>query len=396
MILKLTVCILDELGNFDEPLAAPFRKFAQVRVADTFSDPEQLMRRVAEGDIDVIAINLSGPSSLAAVEQIARTTPECGILGVSAKNDAAFIIQAMRAGCAQFVCWPIDHEDLTNALHRVKPARKRRTHGSKRVCIIGSSGGAGATTIACNLAMELAQLTEQPTALVDMNLEFGDVCCAFDATPKYTVADVCHDGAEVDAESAVAAFHDLPCGVSILARPENVDLAREVTPDGVEHLLGLAAKHYNHILIDLPRAYNFLSAVAVGGSDYNFIVAQLAVPSIRNAMRIYNCLQQMGSDEESIHIVLNRCNAEFERLSTKDVEDHFRRPVFAVIPNDYKFVSASLDLGHPIGADAPASRARSAIGEMAKIIAPEFASAESATTSASGLFGKLLGRRPKS
>ena len=393
MAADLRICLFDEVHSESAPLDQPFRQIEGLEIVDTVSAWETLHACLIRGSVDVVAVNLDGETGLDIVHRIAKLPVECPIIGVSSATDSSFIIGAMRAGCAQYVCWPIDREDLTNALQRIRP-RLKTAHSSKRICVVGSSGGAGATTIACNLAIELAHLTERRTALVDMNLEYGDVCCAFDCTPKYTIADICCGDTEIDHDTLGAALHELPCNISILARPERVEDARDVTPEGIEQMLGMLSESFSHVVVDMPRGHSFLGAVGTDRAASILIVAQLAVPFIRNATRIYQCLAEMGVNEERIQIVLNRCNADFERITVKDVEEHFNRPIFGIIPNDYQFVSAALDLGHPIGADAPASRARSAIREMAKKLAPEYVRAGSPDANA-GFLGKLLRRKQK-
>jgi pilus assembly protein CpaE len=219
--------------------------------------------------------------------------------------------------------------------------------------------------------MELAHICERRTALVDLNLEFGDVSCAFDCNPEYTVADVCREDIEVDRVLLGRALLDLPCNVSVLARPHKIDEARVVTPDGVANLFKSIGGMFPYVVVDLPRMFSFLSAAAVQDADHVLIDSQLCVPLIRNAKRIYECLLQMGAREETVNIVLNRCNATYDRITPEEVASHFGKPPFASIPNDYKQVQNSLDLGHPIVADAPSSTARLAIREMAKKLGAE-------------------------
>ena len=98
----------------------------------------------------------------------------------------------------------------------------------------------------------------------------------------------------------------------------------------------------------------------------------------------------MGADEGSIKLVLNRSNAAHERISAGNVEDTFGRPIFAKVPNDYRNVTAALDLGRPIQDGAPKSPARLAIQDLAKRIAD---TEDRPTAIRTGLFGRILGKK---
>src|ERR1051326_6074096 len=123
------------------------------------------------------------------------------------------------------------------------------------------------------------------------------------------------------------------------------------------------------VVMDLPRAFTPPAAAALSGSDRLIIVAQLSIPCLRNATRLYECMLNLGANPDRVEIVLNRCNANYERIKPEEVEKHFGRPIFAVIPNDYRRVTTSRVLGHPIMTDAPNSPARMAIHNMARALA---------------------------
>ena len=388
----LRILLYDKGRSDDERLSKIFEQLEVVSAVICSSTWETLSEHLLRKETDVVAVNLDFSDGIDIVQKITRQSPGCGIVGVSTNTDALFIIKAMRAGCGQFVCSPIDCDDLVAALHRVQPAKTKSSHASRNICLVGSSGGSGSTAVACNLSMELAHLTGNKIALVDLNLEYGDVASNFDCTPKYTISDMAGGGIELDEDTLGAGLHELPSGVSIVARPNRVDEAREVTPEGADLMLRLLGESFPFVIVDLPRSYSFLSSVAVGHADSILIVTQLSVSAIRNASRVYEALLQLGIDPNCLQFVINRYNADFERISLKEVEEHFRRPVFAVIPNDYKYVSASLDFGHPIGADAPTNKCRTAIQDIARKLAPEYANSNETRKSEESFLGKLLGR----
>jgi pilus assembly protein CpaE len=394
---SLRICLFDPGSQKGEAFQEPFECIQNATIIAHCSNWPDLREWIKHTGIDLVIANLDDPDDtvLQTVQNVVRLSPACKIIGVSANTDHTHIIKAMRAGCTQFVCWPVDREDLLSAVEQIRSTKLVTTSASKRICVIGSSGGAGATTIACNLALEFGSLSDRRAALIDLNLEFGDVGCAFDCVPKFSVADVCKSGVEPDRLLLSKAMHELPCNISILPRPENISQAREVTPEGVEALLRTLADLYPFVVVDLPRAYSFLSAAALRAADRVLLVTQLGVPFIRNATRIFQCLLEMDTEEDRIGIVLNRCKANYERISPEEVEAHFGRPVFAMVPNDYRRVQSALDFGQPIVTDSPSSAVRAAIQEMARKIATENSPETLGSRSPEGLFGKFWKRKTK-
>lgn len=392
----LRICLYTGTKGEDSAFRVPFEQLTGVLlVADAFTWDE-LRDWLRHGEVDAVAVDLDcqGEAGLSVVQRIVDMSPGCAVLGVSAKSSPETIIAGMRAGCSQFVSAPIDQDDLRQAIERIRATRVNEIRSSQRICVVGSCGGTGATTISCNLAMELAHVIHRRVGLVDMNLEFGDVCSSFDISPTYTVADICRQEVDIDRLLLGKALHELPCNVSIMARPNKIEEVFDVTPEGVDSMLRVLGTMFPFIVADLPRNYSFLNAAAVTKADRILIVTQLGVPFIRNATRVYDRLLHMGVGDGVVEIVLNRCNANFERIKPEEVEAHFGQPIFAMIPNDYRRVQTSLDFGHPMMADSPTSPARLAIQEMArKLASAEITVAEEvASPMRNSLFGRFWSR----
>ena len=82
---------------------------------------EQLEAALSEGELDAVMVYLEedGEHGKQIVQQIVQAVPDMSVIGVSTRTDPAMIISAMRAGCSQFVCAPIDLEDFRNAVARM-------------------------------------------------------------------------------------------------------------------------------------------------------------------------------------------------------------------------------------------------------------------------------------
>jgi pilus assembly protein CpaE len=296
----------------------------------------------------------------------------------------------MRAGCEQFVCEPIDAADLANAVGRVSSKRLFVRKKSKCICVVGSSGGAGATSIACNLALEIGHMTDKQCALADLDLQFGDVATNFDWEPKYSIHDLAESIGGLDASVLTSTLSVLQCKVSLLARPQRVEQAEQVTPDVVHRVIELLAFTHEYIVVDVPRRIDGSTTAALGQADVVIVVCQLLVPSIRNAKRLVDTLADGGIPRERMEIVVNRCDSGSGRITTKDVEELIK-PVYATIPNDYQFVARSLDFGRPAAALDRNNPVRKAIRGIARKITAEPAD-ETKGQERKGFLDRLLSR----
>ena len=132
-------------------------------------------------------------------EAFDRTHPEITVV-LAADLDAPDWIRAMRAGVRDIVSPAAIDEQLPAA--DAPGTRAPQSSGgptcsatrpastSRVITVLSPKGGAGKTTVATNLAVALAERRTGSTALVDLDLQFGDVSAALQLEPEHTLADV--------------------------------------------------------------------------------------------------------------------------------------------------------------------------------------------------------------
>jgi len=364
----LHVCLYNTDPESSRILTDQIRSLNFVRLAGEVATPDALAKMLQEGSINLVFFHLDpnpGPV-LDVIDQVSTRYAELALVAISHETGPEAILGPMRAGCDQYVCEPIDPVDLANAVARVASRRLLSNTKSRCICVIGASGGAGATSIACNLALEIGNLSERECALVDLDLQFGDVAVNFDADPKYNFHDLAETGGDLDRSILASTLTSLPCKVSFLARPEIIEQNQSISPELVHRVIELLMASYENVVIDLPGEFEPRTVAALGQADMILIVCQLLVPSIRNCKRLYDALVRMGVPDERIEIVVNRADSRSGRISEKDVEEALKKPVYASVPNDYQFVARSIDLGRPIAALDQNNPVRAAIRKMAR------------------------------
>lgn len=393
----LHVCLYNLDPKSSAELTGHISHLNFVRFVAEISTPEGLAKLLHDSPVNLVFFHLDpDPKAVVEViEQVSSKFHDIALIGISHNMGPDAILAPMRAGCDQFVCEPIDDADLSSAVARVASRRMLATTKSKCVVVTGASGGVGSTSIACNLALELAQLSERGCALVDMDLQMGNVAINFDCEPKYTIYDLATSGTDLDRAVLSSTMTTLPEGVGLLTRPESIQQCESVTPESVERIMEVLANSFEHVVMDVPGHFEPVTVPAFARADLILVVCQMLVPSIRNAKRFCAALQQLGVPGDRIEIIVNRADGRSGRLTEKDVQETVKKTIYATIPNDFQFVARSIDVGKPIASLDQNNAVRAAIRKMAKkVMSGSHAPGGKAPDAAQkrGLIGRFLSR----
>lgn len=369
----LHVCIFNAEPESSEALQSAVGDLNFVRVVAEVSSAEDLAQVLASTTVNLVFYHLDPDmgSVVPVIEQVTARYPDIAAIAISHQSDPQAIIGPMRAGCDQFVCEPIDPDDLASAVARVATKRLSSDMKSQTICVVAPSGGSGATTIACNLALEIAELTERECALVDLDLQFGDAGGNFDVEPTYCLADLAADADSMDETVIQQTAEHLPCGVALLARPTQLDRADAVTPDVVRRAYEVLSEIYENVVVDVPGHFDEVTLAILERADKIVVACQLVVPSIRNAHRFTETLKRLGVPMDRIEFVVNRSDGRSGRITINDLEDAVKKPVFGCVPNDYQFVARSIDIGKPIASLDRNSPVRAALRKIAQRLVAE-------------------------
>lgn len=320
--------------------------------------------RMALGSLrpHILVIDLDRQDSANVLIEALEAAPELAVVGVTGETDPKAMINAIRAGCRQLTAKPLDANDLVIAIRRAINESPEHLLAGRTIGVMGASGGAGSTTIACHLSSCLAQTTRASTLIVDLDLEFGGVARAWDIGASHTIADVAGAGA-VDAVLLKKAAVETPNGVCLLARPNTIEEGHAIDEVIINQLVRTAKSAFANVVIDLPRKLDAVTWAAAEQCDKLIIVIQLSVPSVNNARRLLEVFLKLGMAEDRIEIVANRYRKNTHAVTPEAVEDTLKHKLLGLVPNDFKAVSEAIDLGRPMDTK---SSVYAAIGQIAK------------------------------
>lgn len=393
----MRVCLYNAEPSASQELRRHLSALNFVRLVAEVSNPSRLFEVLGSNDANLVFFHLDPDADAVVhvIDQVSNNYPDVAMIAVSHQTDPQAILEPMRAGCDQFVCEPIDPSDLAQAVGKVATKRLSACPKSRSICVVSPSGGTGATSIACNLAMEIGRTSERPCALVDFDLQFGDCAINFDCDPKYTLYDLAEAVDQIDRSLIESTSVDLSNHVALLSRPHQINQETSFTPEVTATIFEHIAMTYEYVVVDLPGQLNDRTGAILRQADLILVVCQLLVPSIRNLGRYYDALVRHGLSGERIEVIINRSDGRSGRITAKDVEKAVNKPVFASVPNDYQFVARSIDFGRPVASVDERNPVRTALRQVARQIMSRTsgqASAEPEQRQGRGFLGRLLTR----
>ena len=300
-------------------------------------------------DVVVVDGRHGQPEALAAIERARVAAPGASIFMVASDSSPDLILQAMRAGANEFFAWPPAdasfHEGVARAAARRSSAAARRT--ATTVAFLGAKGGAGTTTIAVNSAVGIARLSRRPTVVVDLKAGLGEVTLFLGVRSRYSLLDALDNLHRLDTEFLKELVVKHKSGLEILAGSDHCDRPGGADSGGIEQVLRLLGQQYDHIVIDAGTQLNPCSSAALYTADTIYLVPNPDVPSVRNAQRLLDRIDQLGACGERVRILLNRASEPYP-IPPDQIESALGRPIDHMFKSDYRTVSAALNSGVPL------------------------------------------------
>ncbi|CAN5778308.1 AAA family ATPase [soil metagenome] len=328
-----------------------------------------------------------GPScaqtpGMSGAENLLARRPDVGAILIAEDLSTELFQRAIRSGVRDVLGAPVDTGQLNEAVRRIDQSlaagRPRSTasigdddSGSRGtvITVFSTKGGAGKSMLATNLGVLLAQRSDRPVALVDADLQFGDVAVMLKLAPQHTIVDAVGSYDRLDAGflEGLLATHG-PSGLKVLPAPLEPAFADQIGTDQVSHIISLLRSFCSHVVVDTPAYFNEVVLGLIEDSDEVLLVAGMDIPNIKNVKIGLQTLRLLNTPMEKIHLVLNRANSKV-KLEVSEVERTLQVKADALIPSDI-VVPQSVNKGTPVVLDAPRAAVSKSLEQLADRFLP--------------------------
>jgi len=339
----------------------------EVRVLAHFADSRRDALRLARSQQpDAVCLGTS-PDPVAIetwVAELQEAAPNARFVGIldrrlfaSGDAEAAFLVAATRAGLRDFLRRPLSSTELGACLRRSTDADRqvaaRPSQAGRITVFISNKGGVGKTTLAVNVACELARRAPGTVLLVDAALQLGLCATMLDLEPTITMHDAVTQMERLDAtllrELTVA--HD--SGLHLLAAPTDAVDAAGVREEHLSRILAVARSAYDHVIVDTFPILDGIAIAAFDRADEVWQVVAPTVPAVLGAERFCGLLEGVGVEPSRQRICVNtQVPGHAGQLSPRDIADRLDRRIDVVVPFR-RAVVAACNSGRPVALTAP-------------------------------------------
>jgi pilus assembly protein CpaE len=279
-----------------------------------------------------------------------------------------FVRRVFESGADDILTLPEPTERIAFALEKAVARRRGAAVASgialaPMICVLGPKGGTGKTLVSTNLSVSLA-LAGHKVALVDLDLQFGDIGLSLGLRPDKTIHDLVRSGGSLDADKLGAYLVKHESGLNVLMAPTRPDQASTVTVDFLRDVFTTLRSMCDYVIIDTPPGFTPEVIAAIDLSSDVCIVGMLDSLSLKNTKLGLETLELMGYDPQHITLVLNRADTRVG-ITLEDVDAIIGRSPEVFIPSDRQ-IPISVNDGTPIVIQEERSEAARAFQKLAE------------------------------
>jgi len=377
-----SILLLSAVAEAAAPMAAALR--ASGHDVTTLADAAEAIRRA--GEFTLVTIDAVDPprTSIEVCAEIRRTPSLSAIpvLCVSQTDDVEERVRFLEAGADDVIARPFDDRELEARVEGLL-IRFRRSRdlapltggdtpvaGRRRlIACFSPKGGVGTTTIAVNVATALAQLSPRQVAIIDLDVDFGQVATHLNVKARLTIADLAADeGGIVEPELFRTYAENVEPGLDVIAAPATPEAGRLITADLVQQILAVGLVAYGTLVVDAGSTLDERSLAILDRAEAVIVPISPEIGALKALHGLLEYLTDEGAVPVKSTFVLNHLFAR-DMLSMRQIENSIAAKVDAELPYDAGLYLKAVNEGVPVLRGAPASAPARALARLAALTA---------------------------
>lgn len=348
------------------------RRLAKTRAAHFTGGMAEAAQKYADDASPGLLIIETHDRAPGLFDQITRLSDVCraetNLILIGEHNDVQLYRQIAKRGVHDYVPMPIDPAHLLEAVLSVC-ASADETRQGRLISFMGASGGAGSSTVANNVAWQLAKLYDDEVLVADLDLAFGTVGLDFNLESPQTTAQALAQAERLDdqmLERFLARHND---NLALLTGAGDCESPAEVDVAAVDLLIRVLRRNAAWVVLDLPHTWTGWARHVLDASDEVILTAVPSLASLRNAKSAADALNAGRKNDTRARVVLNRVGANPKsEIRAKDFADTLGSAPAVTIPYEPALFAEAANVGRMIGETGKGQRVLEPFGKLASLV----------------------------
>lgn len=353
MTQKISTIIITEQTGTLEVLKLYLEEFGSFNFLASTTDYSKAYNAIKELDKSLVIVDISEypDPGLNFISKVSHEFPGCRIIALSDRPAVDLVVKVMRAGAKEFLSLPLIKNELFEVLaytFQDLTGQHKKKNKCRVLTVFSNKGGIGKTSIASNLALELAKITKENVALIDLNFQLGDITTFFDLKPSFNISYMLQNLDKINEDfllSTLEKYKDT--SLYVLADPPYFKQAEDISPKQISKLFEILKETFSYVVVDTSAGFDLRAMTALENSDLVLLVTIVNLPALRNCQRCLELFEKSGFDKNKIQILVNRY-MENDEIKAEDVEEVLGRKIFWKVPNNYFTMMSAINKGVPV------------------------------------------------
>jgi pilus assembly protein CpaE len=279
--------------------------------------------------------------------------PSVHVIALGERNDVGLYRSLLGIGVREYLVKPLTVGLLKRTMNlregRAMPVSQERA--GKVLGFVGARGGVGTTTIAMNLARNLAH-SRRRVVYVDLNLHGGAGPSMVGLTSNNGLLDVLQNVHRLDPAYLERAMQSVESSRLLLltAQMEWGD-DRRFGEGALSTVLDLLVASFHYVIVDIGERADPLAGEAFRRAARSYVVADRSVHAAHEAGRLIRHIETCSNGRPSTSVVLNNSNTvTVGKVEAGDFEAAIGRPVLAEVPFERSALAIAENVGVPVAA----------------------------------------------
>lgn len=294
-------------------------------------------------DVDDSEMPLSEIEALADVCE-----PSVQVIVIGQSTSLGLFRELIQRGVVDYITKPVTRDLLERAIRLAQtgqdPWQSRRRTG-KLVATTGARGGAGASTLALNVAWLLAHKQSRRVALVDMDLHTGSLGMMVNVETGHGLRNALEAPNQISRTSLERALIKIDERLYLLNSEEPLGEPVAYDEQGVDTLLEELTQLFHFVIVDVPRSPDPVHQHILHSAQIRLLVTDATVVAARDVIREVSAITRDEVGYRTYLVLNRRWPAGRGDVSVKAFANTVGRAIDFEIPYGRGTVAATVNAG---------------------------------------------------